>query len=66
MTDGNQSLEFEKANETRSYFIKEIKKKNKLMKNKHKNVCGIFNYTEHLLILASTVTECISILLLFL
>ena len=29
MTDGNQSLEFEKANETRSYFIKEIKKKKK-------------------------------------
>ena len=30
MTDGNQSLEFEKANETRSYFIKEIKKKKQI------------------------------------
>ena len=31
------------------------------MSKKHKKVCTTLNYIEHLLILASTITECISI-----
>ena len=34
---------------------------NKLMSKKQKNVCGILNYTEHLLILVSKVAACVSI-----
>ena len=44
--------------ETRNYFI-EVIKQNKLINKKHKNVCNILSYTEHLLILASAVTECV-------
>ena len=40
--------------ETKNYFIEEIKQ-NKLMSKKHKNVCNILNYIEHLLILDFTV-----------
>ena len=65
MTEGNQRLTLKNANETRNYFIKEINK-NKLMRNKHKKACRILNYTEHLLTLAFTFTECFSMLLLFL
>ena len=32
-----------------------------MVSKKHKRSCGIFNYIAHLLILASTVTGCISI-----
>ena len=31
------------------------------MSKKHKKVCGVLNYIEHLLILASIVTGCVSI-----
>ena len=31
------------------------------MCKKHKKVCGVLNYIEHLLILVSTVTGCVSI-----
>ena len=31
------------------------------MSKKHKKVCGILNYIEHLLVLVSTVTGCVSI-----
>ena len=34
---------------------------NDLISKKHKKVCGILNFTEHLLILASTVTGSVSI-----
>ena len=34
-----------------------------LMSKNYKNACTTLNYIEHLLILASTVTGCISILL---
>ena len=46
--------------ETRNYFIEEIKQ-NELMIKKHKNVCTTINYIENLLNLVFTVTECISI-----
>ena len=32
-----------------------------MISKKHKKVCGVLNYIEHLLILVSTVTECVSI-----
>ena len=46
--------------ETRNYFIKQIKQ-NDLMSKNHKKVCMVLNYTEHLLILDSPVTGCVSI-----
>ena len=46
--------------ETRNYFLREIKQ-NELMSKKHKKVCTTLNYIEHILVLASTITECISI-----
>ena len=36
-------------------------KKYELISSKHKKVCTTLNYAEHVLILASTVTGCISI-----
>ena len=45
--------------ETRNHFMEEIKQ-NELISKKHKKFCKILSYTEHLLILASTVTACIS------
>ena len=47
-------------NETRNYFLKEVKQ-TELMSKKHKKVCTTLNYIEHFLILASTITGCISI-----
>ena len=44
----------ESIDETKNYFIEEIKQ-NKLMSKKHKKVCNILNYIEHLLILDFTV-----------
>ena len=36
-------------------------KQNELMSRKHKKVCTTLNYIEHFLILASTITGCVSI-----
>ena len=46
--------------ETRNYFVEEIEQ-NELMSKKHKKVFTTLNCTKYLLILVSTVTECISI-----
>ena len=56
------SLEFRFKNivKTRNYFLEEIKQ-NELMSRKHKNVFTTLNYIEHFLVLASTITGCISI-----
>ena len=56
------SLEFRLKNmdETRNYLLEEIKQ-NDLMSEKHKMTCKYLNYVEHLLILGSTVTGCVSI-----
>ena len=48
------------TDKTRNYLIEEIKR-NELISRKHKNVCITLNYIKHFLILASTVTRCISI-----
>ena len=62
MKEKNISQEFRLKNidETRNSFLEEIEK-TELMSRKHKNVCTTLNYIEHFLILASTITGCISI-----
>ena len=56
------SLEFRlvKIYERRNYLLHEIKH-NYLMSEKHKKTCKCWNYVEHLLILASTISGCVSI-----
>ena len=44
----------------KNYFIEEVKQ-NELTRKKHKKICRILNYAEHLVILASTVTGCVPI-----
>ena len=62
MVEENISQEFRLKNidERKNYFMEEIKR-NELMNEKYKNVCTILNYIEHLLILAFSVTEWVSI-----
>ena len=56
------SLEFrlKKVDETRNYFYEEIKH-NDLTSGKFKKTFKNLSYVEHLLILASTITSCVSI-----
>ena len=56
------SLEFRliKIDETRNYLLYEIKH-NDLISEKYKKTCKYLNYVEHLLILFSVVTGCVSI-----
>ena len=62
MTEENIGQEFKlkEIEKIRNHFIQEIKQ-NELISKKHKKVCKILNYTQHLLILACIVTGCISI-----
>ena len=62
MAQGDISQEFrlENIDGTRNYFIEEINQ-NDLMSKNHKKVCTALNYIEHLLILASVATGCVSI-----
>ena len=55
-----QEFRFKNVDETRNYFLEEIKQ-NELMSKKHKKVRTTLNYIEHFLILASTITGYISI-----
>ena len=55
----NQEFRLNNVDETRNYFL-EIKQ-NELMSRKHKRVCTNLNHIEYFLILASTITGCISI-----
>ena len=56
------SQEFRSKNidETWNYLIEEIKQ-NELMSIKHKKICTTLNYIEYFLIVAFTITGCISI-----
>ena len=56
------SLEFRlrKIDETRNYLLDETKH-NDLMSKKYKKTCKYLNYVEQLIILASTVIDCVSI-----
>ena len=56
----SQEFRLKEINETRDYFIEEIKQ-NELISKKHKKVSEILYYTKHLLILAFTATGCVSI-----
>ena len=56
----NQKFRLKNIDETRNCFLEEIKQ-NALMSWKHKKVFTTLNYIEHFLILASTITRCISI-----
>ena len=56
----SQEFKLKKIDETKNYFLEEIVQ-NELMSRKHKKVCTTLNYIEHFLILASTITGCISI-----
>ena len=54
MSEENISQEFrlKKIDEARNYFIEEINQ-NKLMSKKHRKVCRVLNYIEHLFLLVS-------------
>ena len=56
----NQEFKFKKMDEIRNYVIEEMNR-NELMSKKHKKVCRILNYIDHLLIVFSTITGCVSI-----
>ena len=51
----NQEFRFKQIYKIKNYFTEE-RKQNKLISKKYKMICKILNYTEHLLILTSTVT----------
>ena len=61
MAEKNISQEFRLKNidKTRNYFLEGIEQ-NELMSKKHKKVFTTLDYTEHLLILAYTITGCVS------
>ena len=61
MFEENISQEFRLKNidETRNYFIKEINQNEPMSKN-YKKISTVLNYIEHILILVSTVTGCVS------
>ena len=62
MFEENISHKFRIKNidETRIYFIEEINQ-NEWISMKHRKVCTALNYTKHLLVLVSEVTERVSI-----
>ena len=61
---GGENISHEKKkkniDDTRNYFVEEIDQ-NEFLCKKHKKVCATLNYIDHVLILASVVTICISI-----
>ena len=61
MAEENISQEFKlkDIDETRKYFLEEIEQ-NELISKKYKTVCTTLNHIEYFLILASTITVCIS------
>ena len=54
----SQEFRLKSINETGNSSLEEIKQ-NELLSRKHKQVCTTLKYIEHVLILASTITECI-------
>ena len=57
--DKSQESGLKNIDKTKKYFIQE-RKQNELISKRHKKVCKILNYTEHLLIFISTVIGCVS------
>ena len=63
MPEENLNQEFKlkkKIDEIRNYLNKEINR-NELLSKKHKKVCRVLNYIDHLVIAISTITGCVSI-----
>ena len=56
----NLEFSFKRIDEARNYLLEEINH-NDLMSKKFKKTCKYLNYVEKLLILASTITSCVSI-----
>ena len=56
----SQEVRMKNIDETKNYLIEEINQ-NELMSKKHKKVCATLNCIEHFLVLASTITGCVSI-----
>ena len=56
----NQEFRLKKIEEIRNYLIEEINQ-NELTSKKHKKRCTVLNYIDHLLIVISTITGCLSI-----
>ena len=56
----SQEFRLTSIDETRNYLIEAINR-NELMRKKHIKVCTTLNYIEHFVILASTITGCVSI-----
>ena len=56
----SQEFRLKNIDETRNYFLKEIKQ-NELLSKEHGKVCTTLNHIEHFPMLASTITGCISI-----
>ena len=54
----SQEFRLKNINETRNYFLAEIKQ-NELMSRKHKKVFTTLNRIEHFLLLTSSITGCI-------
>ena len=63
MKEKNISQEFRLKNkvETKSYFLEEIEPNELINRKQKKKVCTTLNYIENFLILAATITGCISI-----
>ena len=55
-----QEFRLKNIDKTRNCLLEKIKQ-NELISRKHKKVCTTLNYIKDFLILASTITECISI-----
>ena len=51
----NEEFSLKNLDEIRNYLIEEISQ-NKSMSKKHKKVCRVLNYIDHLLILISLIT----------
>ena len=58
--EASTEFQLSKINETRNYFLDEIKH-NDLMSEKYKKTCKYLNYVEELLILSSTISGSVSI-----
>ena len=56
----SEEFRLKNINEARNYSLEEIEQ-DELMTKKHKKVYTTLNYVEHVLILVSTITGCISI-----
>ena len=56
----SQEFRLKNIDEIRNYFLEETEQ-NEFMSKNHKIFCTTLNYIEHFLILASTITGCISI-----